>query len=108
MWAMAEKQQIAISEISIAIWKPEWRPVWHLDCSHLSISVVTYFPCSIIMSDKTLTTWSNAAPPPSFKGSSLGAWDNFDNLDCKGNKKWYRIKCSKEKSSCISFQTAFF
>lgn len=33
----------------------------------------------------TLTTWSNAAPPPSFNGSSLGAWDNLDNLDCKQN-----------------------
>ena len=35
----------------------------------------------------TLTIWSNADPPPSFKGSNLVAWDNLDNLDCKKRKE---------------------
>lgn len=34
----------------------------------------------------TLTIWSSADPPPSFKGSNLVACDNLDNLDCKKMK----------------------
>ena len=39
-----------------------------------------------------LTTWSKAAPPPSFRGSSLGACDSLDNLDCKKKKIYKMLK----------------
>ena len=48
-----------------------------------------------------LTTWSNAAPPPSFKGSSLGACDNFDNLDCKTQQQRQHVMIEWNKRKKI-------